>query len=225
MPRRLTHWLRARVDAGGFESKADVSMFVLYTVLTATVLATGTYLAVASILAYFELLPYPLAAAIRFGGTTTVLIAASVTALLAWLVGTAIRGLSVSRAKFLRLSRLDPLTGLLNRRAFCDALEEAAPSGFFALFDIDRFKSVNDRFGHVTGDRVIEAVAGELERTFCPPHLVARFGGEEFAVYIDGRLRSRRPPASRRGGAAVRGAADDERGRRRRYAVGRHCGP
>ena len=185
MPGRLAHWLRVRVDAGVFETKGDVSTFVLYTVLTATVLATGTYLTVASILAYFDMLPYPLLSAIRFGGTTTVLIAASVTALLAWLVGTAIRDLSISRAEFRRLSRLDPLTGLINRRAFADAMELAAPSGFVALFDIDRFKSVNDRFGHATGDEVIVAVAAELERTFGAPHLVARLGGEEFAVYVD----------------------------------------
>ena len=81
-------------------------------------------------------------------------------------------------------ARRDPLTGLPNRRAFEDAFREAVAQGgevCVALCDIDRFKSVNDRFGHAVGDRVLKAIAEAL-RTGCDDHFVARYGGEEFAV-------------------------------------------
>ena len=180
---RLALWLRAQIDFGGFETKADISTFVLNVVLVATAMATATYLMFAAILANFGLLPYPLGTALGFGGSTTILIAASVTSLLAWLIGTAVHELSLSRAAFERLSRLDPLSGLLNRRAFSEMMETKV-NGFFVLFDIDRFKSVNDMHGHAVGDAVILAVAQELKRVFEPAHLVSRFGGEEFAVLI-----------------------------------------
>lgn len=180
---RLALWLRAQIDLGGFETNADIWTFVLNAVLVATALATATYLMFAAILANFGLLPYPFGTALGFGGSTTILIAASVTALLAWLIGTAVHELSLSRAAFERLSRLDPLSGLLNRRAFSEMVETKV-NGFFVLFDIDRFKLVNDRHGHAVGDSVIVAVAEELKRVFEPAHLVSRFGGEEFAVLI-----------------------------------------
>lgn len=186
MRAKLALWLRAQIDFVGFETKADIGTFVLNVVLVAVALATATYLMFAAILASLGLLPYPFDTALRFGGLTTILIAASVTALLAWLIGAAIRELSLSRAEFERLSRLDPLSGLLNRRAFTDTLAETKISGFFVLFDVDRFKAVNDTHGHAVGDAVIVAVAEELQRVFAPAHIVARFGGEEFAVLICG---------------------------------------
>lgn len=186
MRAKLALWLRAQIDFVGFETKADIGTFVLNVVLVAVALATATYLMFAAILASLGLLPYPFGTALRFGGLTTILIAASVTALLAWLIGAAIRELSLSRAEFERLSRLDPLSGLLNRRAFTDTLAETKISGFFVLFDVDRFKAVNDTHGHAVGDAVIVAVAEELQRVFAPAHIVARFGGEEFAVVICG---------------------------------------
>lgn len=181
---RLALWLRAQIELGVFETKADISAFVLNTVLVATALATATYLAVAVLLAHFGLLPYSLRSAIGFGGSTTVVIAASVTALLAWLIGTAFHELSLSRAELERQSRLDVLSGLYNRRAFSEALSAVTGNGFFVLFDVDRFKMVNDSHGHAVGDAAIVAVAEELRRVFLPRHLVGRFGGEEFAVFI-----------------------------------------
>ena len=187
---RLALWLRAQIELGVFETKADISAFVLNTVLVATTLATSTYLMVAAILAHFGLLPYPLRSAIGFGGSTTIVIAASITALLAWLIGTAIHELSLSRAEFERRSRLDALSGLYNRQAFTDALSQTKENGFFVMFDVDRFKDVNDTHGHAVGDAVIVAVAEELKRVFLPNHLVGRFGGEEFAAFIRSEDRS-----------------------------------
>ena len=186
---RLAQWMRARMDVGDFETKGDISTFVLHTVLVATVMATATYLTVAAVLAHFELLSAPSAAALRFGGVTTILIVASVTALLAWLVGTAVHELALSRSELRRLSRIDPLSGLLNRRAFAEDLAAADGEGCLALFDVDRFKTINDRHGHAVGDAVIVAVSQELQRVFPPPNLVGRFGGEEFVAFVHGAER------------------------------------
>jgi len=85
-------------------------------------------------------------------------------------------------------ARRDPLTGLANRRAFEDAFTAASAGSApicVALCDIDHFKSVNDRFGHAVGDRVLKVIAEAL-REACGQHLVARYGGEEFAVLFTG---------------------------------------
>lgn len=85
-------------------------------------------------------------------------------------------------------ARRDPLTDLPNRRAFEEAFAEASAAGkplCLALCDVDRFKRVNDQFGHSVGDRVLKAIAGALT-VACEGHVVARYGGEEFTVlFID----------------------------------------
>lgn len=85
-------------------------------------------------------------------------------------------------------ARRDPLTGLPNRRAFEDAFAAARSDRAnicVAICDVDKFKSVNDRFGHAVGDRVLKAIAEAL-RNGCDEHLVARYGGEEFVVMFTG---------------------------------------
>jgi diguanylate cyclase (GGDEF)-like protein len=89
------------------------------------------------------------------------------------------------------LSSRDALTGLANRRSFELALgreiDRVARSGEPALLltmDIDHFKRVNDSYGHNAGDLVIKAVAGALLDCVRPMDLVARVGGEEFAIIL-----------------------------------------
>ena len=89
------------------------------------------------------------------------------------------------------LSSRDALTGLANRRAFDMALgrevDRVARSGESALLlalDIDHFKRVNDGWGHAAGDQVIRAVATALVECVRPMDLVARVGGEEFAIIL-----------------------------------------
>jgi diguanylate cyclase (GGDEF)-like protein len=87
----------------------------------------------------------------------------------------------------------DPLTGLANRRLFADRLSQRlTPSGAertpFALLyiDLDNFKSLNDGYGHSTGDELLERVARRLEGAARPADSVARLGGDEFAVLVPG---------------------------------------
>ncbi|MFY9468949.1 MAG: GGDEF domain-containing protein [Solirubrobacterales bacterium] len=89
------------------------------------------------------------------------------------------------------LARTDPLTGLPNTRRLRDRLEyeirrSAATGGCFALlmFDLDDFKSVNDRHSHSVGDRVLTAVAEAIESTARQADMPARRGGDEFAVVM-----------------------------------------
>ncbi len=87
----------------------------------------------------------------------------------------------------------DPLTGLLNSRAFRDALRRAVSAAAdgegplsLALLDVDHFKSVNDRFGHAVGDEVLCEIALRLSVATGRAGTVARVGGEEFAVLMPG---------------------------------------
>lgn len=90
----------------------------------------------------------------------------------------------------------DPLTGLGNRRLLMERLraerERAQRTGLtfsVAILDVDHFKSVNDRFGHETGDQVLCAIAGAIQSALREYDLCGRWGGEEFLLMLpDTRL-------------------------------------
>ncbi|OYX47592.1 MAG: hypothetical protein B7Y97_12300 [Sphingomonas sp. 32-66-10] len=79
----------------------------------------------------------------------------------------------------------DPLTGLLNRRGFL-ARVESAGDGTIALIDLDKFKSVNDKFGHDVGDAILQDFAAFAARGVRRSDFVGRWGGEEFAIFFPG---------------------------------------
>lgn len=89
------------------------------------------------------------------------------------------------------LATRDPLTGLLNRRAFDSALDTAA-SHFIryrrplalVMLDVDHFKRINDTYGHEAGDAVLRAVAARVAGSVRDVDFAARYGGEEFAVLL-----------------------------------------
>ncbi len=86
-----------------------------------------------------------------------------------------------------RLAAQDPLTGLKNRRAFMEDVESlwANKTPFTVVFiDLDRFKPLNDEYGHAVGDSVLQTVAKRL-RSHAAAATVARFGGDEFALLIE----------------------------------------
>ena len=92
-----------------------------------------------------------------------------------------------------RRAHHDALTGLLNRAGLVDALEAKLATSRrdglpFALFfsDLDAFKPVNDTFGHAAGDAVLKTVADRLREAVPGATAIARMGGDEFVVLVDG---------------------------------------
>lgn len=100
--------------------------------------------------------------------------------------------LGVSRQRQLsREASVDMLTGMMNRRAFetkaPELLRQSHSIGLpcsILLIDVDHFKSVNDTFGHASGDDVLRAVASTILSTMKSPTIGARIGGEEFALVM-----------------------------------------
>jgi diguanylate cyclase (GGDEF)-like protein len=92
---------------------------------------------------------------------------------------------------FRRASLTDALTGVNNRRGFFEIGEGLLARARFAdqpialvMFDLDRFKGINDRFGHATGDEILVAFCRLTAEQLRPDDLFARIGGEEFAVLL-----------------------------------------
>lgn len=97
---------------------------------------------------------------------------------------------------YLTEARTDGLTSLFNRRAFDQRLDEmfdgyrsGGKSFAVVLVDIDKFKSINDNHGHQAGDEVLKQVAAILRSQMSDAIMVARFGGEEFSIIMEGPLR------------------------------------
>ena len=103
----------------------------------------------------------------------------------------ALTELAVKNELLERLALTDPLTGLANRRAFDESLTAEILRSFrqcqplsLLYLDLDRFKEVNDRFGHAVGDEILAGFADLLRRHGRRIDLAARIGGEEFAVLL-----------------------------------------
>jgi diguanylate cyclase (GGDEF)-like protein len=103
-----------------------------------------------------------------------------------------IRSQLLAEERITRVALTDALTGLANRAAFDDALAErlASAPAIIAMIDLDRFKPVNDTYGHDTGDELLKSVATRIVTELDNRHLVARLGGDEFAILFDTTLDS-----------------------------------
>jgi diguanylate cyclase (GGDEF)-like protein len=95
------------------------------------------------------------------------------------------------KEKLERLANFDSLTGLYNRRAILDKLRELINRAnrykedfSLSMLDIDHFKTVNDRYGHLTGDEVLEKIATLIRQNIRDTDVVGRYGGEEFIIIL-----------------------------------------
>ena len=119
--------------------------------------------------------------------------------ILLYIIGAAFLVLILAKDRTVRFYKLaattDPLTGVLNRRGFFEAAGEImqgnragmAPVSVLA-FDLDKFKSINDRFGHDGGDTVLEMFAAVARKTMRAGDVIGRLGGEEFVAIVSGTL-------------------------------------
>ena len=99
----------------------------------------------------------------------------------------------IEERRLIELARVDPLTGLVNRTGFelrvADAMAHCRTTGaLMALMylDIDKFKQINDRYGHNAGDALLRGFASRLSQTLRSTDTVARLGGDEFTVIMEG---------------------------------------
>jgi diguanylate cyclase (GGDEF)-like protein len=110
--------------------------------------------------------------------------------------------LHAKQRELAHLATHDALTGLPNRMLFMEKLERAIEDASYSdealavLFvDLDRFKQINDQFGHAIGDKVLVAVARRLKQALSSADVVARLGGDEFIVLIEGQRSADGAPA------------------------------
>lgn len=116
--------------------------------------------------------------------------------------------------KLYRESTVDPLTELINRRVLIRQIKQlqehyshdGVPFSVM-MFDLDRFKRINDTYGHPVGDKVLVMMAEILRRELRSSDIIARFGGEEFMVLLPGLSLAHAIPIAERVGSAIRGAS------------------
>ena len=110
-----------------------------------------------------------------------------------YIVADLMASLAEAYERVLLVSRIDPLTGVLNRRGFFESCESRfatwtephAP--VMAMVDLDHLKAANDRHGHVFGDQILAALGGRLRELAGTAGVVGRVGGDEFALVADSR--------------------------------------
>lgn len=175
-----------------------IAAFVLALVVTAAgsrPVDTLVTAVVAMVLELFIFVQQGLAALRPLALLSIVGLLATVGITLAWLqdnLERAIQQLGVSRAHYRKLSNVDPLTGLGNRRHFdlnlvkflslCNPYQPVA----LIVLDMDELKTINDKFGHPVGDEALISLANVLKASIRESDVVARIGGDEFAIILPG---------------------------------------
>jgi len=183
--RRCTAWLQREMEDDGLLRGGGVLSFALRLTARNLVIANLAGALIQVALNMLGWLPYPLRQSLAVALFITTVVTFLVSMAILLVVGRAIRALAQSRDSFERLSATDPLSELQNRRAFMNSFHAPRPGGLLVLLDIDRFKQVNDSYGHPAGDEVIRGIAATLAEHFAGPGIaLARLGGEEFAVLL-----------------------------------------
>jgi len=189
----IKRWISLQIDLDSFHSREAVYGFALKMTFRAVILSFLFNIVALPIFHVFGLLPLSLGDTIKLSVAFSWLVGGAVSGALAIVTGHVIRELSISRAEFAHLSRTDVLSGLLNRRAFNEILASTdGHDASLAIFDLDRFKAINDSHGHCVGDDVIRLVSQAMVEVFGPAHPTARLGGEEFGVIIHGGTSTQR---------------------------------
>jgi diguanylate cyclase len=105
-----------------------------------------------------------------------------------------LRELAIANHRLRELASTDSLTGCLNRGAFTRILDDflhgrgaaETPTGALLVIDADHFKSINDRFGHHSGDEALKVIATAIRASLRRDDRLGRLGGEEFGVFLPG---------------------------------------
>ena len=181
----LKNWIVSKIETGRFSKRRDVLWFALSRSVCTTIAAVILDFIVYQVLGRLGILGVTLPPDPLSDIVVTAFVAGPICMICFYIVGSAICDLSLSRNAFELLSRTDPLTGLMNRRAFVDHISSLSTRYVLVLFDIDRFKSINDIHGHGTGDDILVAVSDMFKQAL-GTHSVARLGGEEFAAVLPG---------------------------------------
>jgi diguanylate cyclase (GGDEF)-like protein len=169
-----------RLLRGSIKNEQELRRFVL--TVTAVCVVIALAVDVTNQLAFFV----DWATCFRSWGITTALVLVLAMPI-SQTIGKAHRELYRAKMAAETLSRTDQLTGLPNRRALIEAVETAKPEALaLVIADIDRFKRVNDTYGHLAGDEVIRSVGQMMASEFGELGRVARVGGEEFALLSSG---------------------------------------
>jgi diguanylate cyclase (GGDEF)-like protein len=179
-------WIIRQLTLGEFSSRRAVLTKAVAMAVKIALFAYVLNILSHLVLVAFGLLPYDLGPALVIATVLTPPVAFAVAVIAYSVVGLAIYDLGLSHQRFEMLSRTDMLSGLMNRRAFLEEFERVRGLMSLVLFDIDRFKSINDGLGHKTGDDVIVQMAQLLMAAAPPTAQVSRIGGEEFAVLLPG---------------------------------------
>ncbi|MDH4442535.1 MAG: GGDEF domain-containing protein [Rhizobium sp.] len=181
----IESWVIRDIGLTEFDHWAPVMRFGTRLAIRISIIACTMVAGMLILLWWLNILRNPLLHDLTIGCGITVIVAYSLTMLSSMYMGYAVIHLARTRREFQHQSRTDMLSGLLNRRAFIEDISQVE-HGHLLILDIDRFKQINDRFGHLAGDDVIVAVAQTLREHIKGAHLIARVGGEEFAVLFCG---------------------------------------
>jgi diguanylate cyclase (GGDEF)-like protein len=181
LKQKIEAWVIRDIGLTEFDHWAPVIRFGTRLSIRISILACFMVAGLLGLLSSLGALHNPFLYNLMIGCGISLIVGSSLTMLAAMYMGYAVIHLARTRREFQHQSRHDMLSGLLNRRAFIENIA-TIEHGHLLILDIDRFKQINDRFGHLAGDDVIVGVACTLHELIQEPHLVARVGGEEFAV-------------------------------------------
>ena len=181
LKKQIEAWVIRDIGLTEFDNWDPVMRFAVRLSVRTSILACVMVATILIVLHALGVLLNPLLRDLAIGCGIALIVSFALTMLCSLYMGYAVIHLARTRLEFRQMSRTDMLSGLLNRRAFIEDFSHVE-RGHLLVIDIDRFKQINDRYGHLAGDDVIVSIAGTLKEIAGPPHLVARIGGEEFAI-------------------------------------------